>query len=362
LIDTGTGDSLKKHILAGEKEVNNLIVNGFCITAVLSLLISFFLYCFTYFIPTTQDVNKNSLIIVFAMSFLVMPFKICREVLSSYQKTYIHSVFLIIFTIMGTLYFLLFNVKSPVQAVIAQQASIVLGNVGCMIYLLYRFNFKFTDISISLRQLSRLFPDSARFFIIGLSLMIINGIDLLLLDSFGAQSDDITEVSLILKICIYMHTFFMFVIYPSWPLLNYLKRNEALKYKKVKLFLSFFIVIGGAIVSIILYLLYGRIISYWTNVDIKLQSEVAAGFILFTYFRLLADYIDYFLRSENIFQIQAISTFAEALFHIILGYVGWCFSGVLGFSLSLPLSTIICRILPYLITYSKNREALKCKP
>ncbi|WRY22949.1 hypothetical protein SNB70_17145 [Escherichia coli] len=86
LIDTGTGDSLKKHILAGEKEVNNLIVNGFCITAVLSLLISFFLYCFTYFIPTTQDVNKNSLIIVFAMSFLVMPFKICQEVLSSYQK------------------------------------------------------------------------------------------------------------------------------------------------------------------------------------------------------------------------------------------------------------------------------------
>ncbi|QXA94713.1 lipopolysaccharide biosynthesis protein [Citrobacter braakii] len=356
LIDTGTGDSLKKNILSGETDVNKLLANGFIITALLSSLISVAMYIVTSLTPTMHNVSYFDLIIILAVSFLIMPLKICREVLASHQKTYIHSTFLIVFTLLGTLYFLFFKITSIVEAVFIQQAAVLLGNMGCMILLMYHSKFKFSDFKISRQCIKNLLPDSTRFFIIGLSLMVINGADLLLLDYFGASNNDVAEISLVLRICIYTHTFFMFLIYPSWPLLANLKKSNAKKYLKARKLLSAIVFIGGGGASLLVYIFAKGIIDLWTKVELQISGFVILGFVLFTFLRLCADFMDYFLRSDNIFSLQAQCTFAEATFHILLGAIGWHLAGASGFALALPISTFICRIVPYLSIYYINNR------
>lgn len=314
------------------------------------------MYIVTSFTPIMHNASRDDLIIILAVSFLVMPLKICREILASHQKTYIHSTFLIVFTLLSTLYFFLFKINSMVEAVFIQQLAILLGNMGCMLFLMYSLKFKVQDLKFSRDYINKLLPDSTRFFIIGLSLMVINGADLLLLDYFGASSNDVTEISLILRICIYMHTFFMFIIYPSWPLLANLKKYNPIKYLHVKRLLSTLILVGGGIISLLVYVFAKKIIYLWTKVDLQISGLVILGFILFTFLRLTADFMDYFLRSESIFSLQAPCTFAEAVLHVILGFAGWHFSGAIGFALALPVSTFISRIVPYiLIHYIGNR-------
>jgi len=359
LIDTGTGDSLKKNILSGETDVNKLLANGFIITALLSSLISIAMYIVTSLTPTMHNVSYFDLLIILAVSFLIMPLKICREVLASHQKTYIHSTFLIIFTLLATLYFLYFKITSMVEAVFIQQAAVLLGNMGCMILLMYNSNFKFSDFRISSQCIKSLLPDSTRFFIIGLSLMVINGADLLLLDYFGASNNDVAEISLLLRICIYTHTFFMFLIYPSWPLLANLRKNNAIKYLQARKLLSTIIFIGGGGASLLVYTFAKEIINLWTKVELQISNFVILGFVLFTFLRLCADFMDYFLRSDNVFSLQAQCTFAEAVFHILLGTIGWHLAGATGFALALPISTFVCRIVPYLSIYYINKRVLR---
>lgn len=134
------------------------------------------------------------------------------------------------------------------------------------------------------------------------------------------------------------------------------EKSNAKKYLKARKLLSAIVFIGGGGASLLVYIFAKGIIDLWTKVELQISGFVILGFVLFTFLRLCADFMDYFLRSDNIFSLQAQCTFAEATFHILLGAIGWHLAGASGFALALPISTFICRIVPYLSIYYINNR------
>lgn len=349
MIDTGSGDSIKKRLLQDKTEINQLIINGFVITLVLSIIISCTMYLFTLDTAFTGNLNGKDVLIVLIVSTFIMPLKISREVFASYQKSYIHSFILIISALTSLSYFYIFKINSVLEAVLVQHGAILLGNLIAMIYLMYDVGFSLEKLIFSRKSIIDLLPDSSMFFLIGVSLMVINGVDILLLNYFGLSSDSITEISLIIRVCIYVHTMFMFFIYPSWPLLNALKKNDPSKYLDYRKILNLTIVFGGGFCSIVVFIYMHQIIYVWTKVSLTSISTIPLGFIFFTYLRMVADYFDYLLRSDGIVSVQAKATLFEAMCHVLFGYIGWKVNHLIGFSVLMPFSTLFCRVIPYML-------------
>ncbi|EDM69075.1 hypothetical protein PE36_06302 [Moritella sp. PE36] len=358
MIDTGASEAVKKNLLMSKDYPHDKVIfNGLIITT-LSSVITITLFYVLIFLSDPETINgyDYELWMVLFISTLIMPLKISREVFTAYHETYKHSLLMIACICTSIIYSVLLGVDDFIEAIMIQHGVLLIGN-GLSILYLYKdkglqFRLQLFDIDV----IKKLMPDTVKFLLLGLSLMLINGADIVLLSSLGIDNEELTEFSLVLRIYIYIHTVFMLLIYPSLPLLSSLYQSDYSKYLIFRGRLSFAIVFGSGLTLFIFCLLLPNIISIWVGIVLTIPYKSVIFIAMFTYFRLLSDYFDYLLRSENIVNKQVFFTLIEAILHIMLSILGWNWDGLIGFSLGILVATLFSRTLPFLFFIVRNTK------
>ena len=357
MIDAGAGEAVKKSILSGVFDDKLLVFNGVVIAGCSSIIISLFFYIFIS-IFNTEYISETTLeiITVFLISTLIMPLRLSREVFTAYHETYKHSLILAVCIIVSICYAIVFSIDTFVEAILIQHGTLLVGNALAMLYLIIDKNISFRCHKFDIGTIKMLLPNTMKFLLLGLSLMLINGVDIVLLSYLGLENDSLTEFSLVLRIFIYIHTFFMFVIYPSWPLLSKLLESNYSEYLLMRRKLSFTIIGGGLVVVLLVAIFIPDLILMWVGVDIGISLLTIYSLAAFTYFRLVSEYFDYLLRSEGGINSQMYCTFIEAILHVLLGVCGWFINGLAGFTFGVVIATLFARIIPFSIMLFTNRK------
>lgn len=358
MIDTGASEAVKKKLLISKDYTHaKVIFNGLMITTLASVITIILFYLFIFLSdPETINGYNYELWMVLFISSLIMPLKISREVFTAYHETYKHSLLMIVCICTSIIYSLLMGVDDFIEGIMIQHGVLLIGNALSLLYLYKDKSLQFKLQLFDFDMIKKLMPDSFKFLLLGLSLMLINGADIVLLSSLGIKNEELTEFSLILRIYIYIHTVFMLLIYPSLPLLSKLYQGDYSKYLIFRWKLTCAIVFGSGLTLCFFSLLLPKIIYFWVDVVLTIPYKTVIFIAVFTYFRLLSDYFDYLLRSENVVNKQVLFTLVEAILHIMLSVFGWNWDGLSGFSLGILVATLFSRTLPFLFFIIRNTK------
>ncbi len=365
LLDTGIAQGLQMRLIEtlaqdDRRQSQAYVSTGlFALSAVSVLFAAVFFAIFPFLdwakvfhIDAYASNLHASLVVVVVSVLLMIPLKILREVYMAAQRGYMYSLWMTLGTV-GSLVGISLATRSGggMCAVFAGMYLPVLLSVlaGCMYLFVVDMPWLQPNLSsISGKAWKQMWPESAGFLAMGISLMIINGSDIFLVNYF-LGGHEASAYSLSLRIFLYIQVVVSFLTYPAWPAIgNAIQRREigwAVKAARA----LFAVSLGFAIPTCVLLVVFGkRLVSCWSRGEVQADQFLLVLLAVYVLARIWCALFGIILNAMGCIRIQGITSSIEGFLHLTLGIALLHRFGAVGLAAASLISVLLTRawVLP----------------
>jgi len=360
LFDTGIAEGVKVRLLESFAQNDQRASRAYVSTGMGALLlmtlvaasVSFAAFPLvnlgSVFNVSADHVNLHASAMVILLIMLPMiPLKILREIYTADQRGYVYSLWTLVGTV-GSLagIWLATRSRGGLAAVLAGMfLPVLLASVASCLYLFLKDMpwLKLSRSDVSMAAWRRMWPDSASLFFLGISLMVINGTDIFVVNYYlGGENASVYSLSL--RIFLYVQVIVSFLTYPAWPAIgDAIQRNEwrwATKAAKTLFLLSF----GLAVPLCGLLCAFGKpLIRAWSRGEVETGQTLLFWLAAYALLRIWCATFATILRALGRVHFQGIATLVEAILHLALGIYLLQRLGLVGLAIGSVASILLAR-------------------
>ena len=365
LFDTGIAEGMKLRLIEAFAHNDRRAAQAYVATGTVALLaltvlmsvvwaVSFpFVDWFAVFNVDANDVNVHAcLLVVVSIMLIMIPLKNLREVYMADQRGYVFSLWTLLGTVasLGGIWFAT-RTNGGIPAVLAgMYLPVLLASVACGLYLFLKdMPWLFPALSrASVEVWRKMWKDSLGLFILGFSLIIINGTDIFIVNHY-LGGEEASVYSLSIRIFFYVQVVVSLLINPAWPAIgDALQRGEMRWARKASMIL-FVISFGFAIPMCMLLVAFGRpLIRVWSRGKVDTEQTLLLLLGVYILLRIWCAVYGIVLRAMGRVRFQGMATLAEAALHLILGIYLLQRMGLIGLAIGSIAGIVLTRawILP----------------
>lgn len=360
LFDTGIAEGMKLSLIEAFAHNDRQAAQAYVATGTFALLaltvlmgvawaVSFPLVDWAgVFNVNVDDVNlRASLLVVVSIMLIMTPLKNLREIYTADQRGYVFSFWTLLGTI-ASLAGIWFATRTSggITAVLAgMYLPVLAASVACCVYLFVKdMPWLVPAFSkISGEAWRKMWRDSLGFFILGSSLMIINGTDIFIVNYY-LGGEEAAVYSLSIRIFFYVQVIVSLLINPAWPAIgDALHRGEGPWARKASRSL-FLISFGIALPLCTLLIGFGiPLIQLWSIGKIATNQTLLLLLGVYVLIRIWCALLGIMLRALGRVRIQGLSTLAEAILHLVLGIYLLQRLGLIGLAIGSVLGILLTR-------------------
>ena len=279
--------------------------------------------------------------------FFLLPLRILREIYTADQRGYVYFSILSVGTLAslgGIVAAIQFDL-GLVGILLAMQGSVLLAHLACALYL---FVWDMPWLAPRWSHVRRwawknMWSDSLMLFVLGVSLIAINGTDVFLVNHYLGGSDA-SVYSLSLRVFLYVEVVTSFLTYPAWPAIgNALQKGEHRWARNASRFL-FVSTMLFAVAMCGLLMVFGKsLISVWSRGLVIADPALLLVLACYVMTRIWCAVFGILLRAFGRVRCQTAATLAEAVLHVGLGIVLLQHFGLLGMAVGSLFSILVTR-------------------
>ena len=296
-----------------------------------------------------------------ALTLVVIPLKLLREVTTAEQRGYVYSAWVAAGTALSLvgIWIATRSGAGLVGVLLGLQGAGVLALLSGTTYLFLRDRPWLRPRLADVRReaWSRLWPDSSHLLLLGVSLMAINGSDAFLVNAVlgnGAAA----EYILAIRIPFYAQVIVSCATYPAWPAIGdaVARGDRAWAQRAARRVVRASTAVAGTL--LLVYALFGtQLIAFWSGGRIRPSWGLVLLLALYVMARVVAATYHFLLRAHGRVRGQAWITAAEAVLHVGLGIVGARLWGLEGMALGALVSVVATRLWAAPLEYHRVRAS-----
>lgn len=360
LFDTGIAEGMKVRLLETFAQNDRHGSRAFVSTGTLALLIVTAVAAMGFYVSfpfvdwghvfnvNADDVNLHAAILfIVSIMLVMMPLAVLREIYTADQRGYLFSLWMLTGTAGSLLgIWLATQTNGGLAAVLAgMYLPVVLASVGCCIHLFCRHMPWIMPLpsGVSMTAWRKMWPDCASLFLLGGSLMVINGTDIFIVNHYRGGGEA-SVYALSIRIFFYVQVIVSFLTYPAWPALSdAIQRGENRWTKKAAKVL--FIISFGVSIPLcgLLVVFGGSLIRVWSRGEVETNQTLLLLLGVYLLIRIWCALCGIMLRALGRVRLQGLATFAEAVLHVLLGIYLVQRMGLVGFAVGSVASILLTR-------------------